>query len=172
MPTADNIHQLSPHESDPLRQSSVSLHFHERGSASVPAVTWAGRTFTDSVDAVAALQHSPQPLPEKLRFAAQIINHFTFAGEYRFISNPTAFKDEYHATYSRCDLRLQLASNVFGPFDVSEIGDPQLRNGQLVFWVYARYTLVPYRVSVPYPLTSLLEELHYESLPQLVQDAG
>ncbi|CAM2007292.1 hypothetical protein [Acanthopleuribacter pedis] len=168
MQSPNNIHPPAASH----QNRTVSLHFHENGASSVPAVTWRGRIFTDGVDAVAALHHSSHPLPEKLRIAAQIINHFTFAGEYRFIENPDAFKHEYQATYGPDDLRLQLAGRVFGPFDVSEIGDPQLRNGRLIFWVYARYTLVPFRVSVPYPLTSLLEELSYESLPQLRLDAS
>lgn len=152
-------------------QRRIALHFTEHGPTSVPAVTWAGRTFTDSVDAMLALRRANHPLEEKLRLAAQIINHLAFAGQYHLIEDPNDFKNQYRATYNGGRLRLALANHHNGAYDVSEIDLPHLRNGRLVFWVYARHTLVPYRVSIPYPLTSLLNELTYELLPHLVSPA-
>ncbi len=152
-------------------QRRIALHFTEYGPSTVPAVTWGGHTFTDSVDAMLALRRGDHPLEEKLRLAAQIINHLAFAGQFRLIEDPDEFKSQYRATYHSNDLRLTFANQAGGAYDVSEIDLPQLRNDRLVFWVYARHTLVPYRVNIPYPLTSLLNELTYELLPKRVSPA-
>lgn len=152
-------------------QRRLALHFTEYGPTSVPAITWGGRTFTDSVDAMLALRRGDHPLEEKLRLAAQIINHLAFAGQFRLIEDPDDFKLQYRATYKSDGLRLAFANQANGAYDVSEIALPKLSSDRLVFWVYARHTLVPYRVSIPYPLTSLLNELTYELLPQMASPA-
>ena len=156
-----------------LRHRGQTIYFHFSTQDMSPSITYDGKTFTGLLEALACIPDVNQP--SALSVFAQIVNFLGFAGEYVYIGDPGAFKERYRRRVNRRGEDPTDAFHRFGPFDVSEIDQPKLESGHLVFWVYSRAEMVPYRVRVPMPLHSSDQVLDYRLLPYATEggrDAG
>lgn len=79
--------------------------------------------------------------------------HFAGGDDFAPIGDPLAYRQRYRRLVQRGHRGMagNFSTADFGPFDVSEVGPPQLRDGRLVFYVEDRRHGVPYRVEAAWP---------------------
>lgn len=75
---------------------------------------------------------------------------------YRLIQDPTEFKSRYHMVKQRgyTGVRGRTSVPSVGPYDLTEISEPQLYDDVLRCYVEDRVYGVPYRVELPWPMNA------------------
>ena len=94
----------------------------------------------------------PAHLPAYCRLASFLLT----GNRFRPIQDPAAFRAQAEPGPGAPD---------YGPFDLGEITDPEVRAGALRFYVTDAHSEVPYRVTSPFPPKGPADEVRYEILP-------
>lgn len=102
---------------------------------------------------------------DELPVFAQIVNFMLSGNGFRYIQHPEAFCIEYEQMLDFKDPEMEPAFMRYGPFVTDEISRPQLNGDTLQFYVYQRHTMVPYRVTCPFPRITAADEIPYDLLP-------
>jgi hypothetical protein len=94
--------------------------------------------------------------PERLAVLCEAWLRLNHGSGYRLINDPDEFKNRYLTVKQRgySGARARQAAPGCGPYDVSEIIEPQLHYDALRCYVEDRHNGVPYRVEMPWPLRS------------------
>ncbi len=103
---------------------------------------------------------------------AEIANFFWKGLQFQFIHSITHYQHHYR---ERIKLEMEHPADVFEYrltdfklFDVSVMHEPQVKDGQLSYFVYNTSNGLPYRVICPFPYTtSTSTVVHYQLLPIL-----
>ncbi|GAB4278710.1 MAG: hypothetical protein Tsb0018_08800 [Opitutales bacterium] len=95
------------------------------------------------------------------------LSNFFFTGVlYTVIDHPETFSERYSRQVEEVQDAGGIRQAPFGPFDISEVKEPQITEGVLTFYVEDTYNHIPYRVKAPYPYTDSKVKAQYELLPQ------
>lgn len=138
-----------------LKQSDgtlILLEMRMEDDGGRPFVLAAGQRH-GSIAELAAV-HPALGTAEQLPLSCEICLHFTSRFGFTLIDDPDEFRRRYAALvrHSRAASSDRPSTADFGPFDVTEIGHPQLVKDTLVFYVEDKLYGVPYRVEAPWPL--------------------
>jgi hypothetical protein len=103
----------------------------------------------------------------QLALCCALCLHFARGSNFVPIGEPGEFRRRYQAMVRRGEGRSDTSFSTadFGPFDVSEVGAPQLLDDALVFYVEDRLYAVPYRVETPWPAQAQ-DRVKFLLLPQ------
>ncbi|CAM2007373.1 hypothetical protein [Acanthopleuribacter pedis] len=102
---------------------------------------------------------------DELPAFAQIVNFMLAGGRFSYIEHPQSFCVEYERMMSHIEPDMEPAFHRHGPFETDEISKPSLEADHLQFYVYQRHTMVPYRVTCPFPRITAADNIPYELLP-------
>lgn len=113
--------------------------------------------------------------PDRLGLYCRLATFLVAGVGYQPIFDPAAFKEGYQAALDHGpaggDGRFHTVAD-FGPFDVSEIGEPRVEGGALTYYVVDQALGVPYRVTAPFPARGEEGELRVEPLPPSGDEAA
>lgn len=135
-----------------------------------PVIEWSDKLFTHIWLLADQLQELNQELYIK-EFAE--ISNFCWKGtSFQFIDSISEYQKHYR---QRVKLEQQHPADLFEYrltdfkiFDVSVMHAPQLKQGQLIFFVYHTTNGLPYRVVCPFPYKDATSTVvHYQTLPVL-----
>ena len=120
-----------------------------------PTVVINNTTYNNWADVVKNVEGVDQP--ENALIVARMLTHFSYRSRYKVIGDPSAYETTYR---KRVTAELVAAATaaaeptknkgtrtpVLGTPDFSEISAPQIRDGQLIFFVYDAALLAPYKI--------------------------
>lgn len=145
------------------------LFYEEAEGELQPVVRHGERDYHNAFEALALLK--PDDPASTALLAARVANFILFEAPFQLIEDPDAFKTRYRqALQQRADHPDQAHAH-YAPYVVDEIDSPQRDGANLVFYNTAAHNLVPFRVTVPWPLTSHETPIRQELLP-LAPDGG
>lgn len=109
--------------------------------------------------------------PIYIKQFAQISNFFWKGPFFEVVTNIAEYQNRY---LRQLELEKKHSTDVFPYrltdyqiFDVSVMHDPELIEGQMIYFVYQTKTGIPYRVDCPFPYLSTSTFVHYRILPIL-----
>ncbi len=144
--------------------------FYEAAEGDLQAVVRHGeRDYHNAFDALALL--SPDDAASTPLLAARIANFILFEAPFQLIDDADAFKTRYQQALAQRADNPDPAHAHYAPYLVDEIDSPKRDGANLVFYNMAPHNLVPFRVTVPWPLTSRQTPIRQELLP-LAPDGG
>lgn len=145
------------------------LFYDERDGELQPVVRHGDRDCHNAFDALALI--APDDEAHTALLAARIANFILFEAPFQLIEDPDGFKTRYQQALQQRAETPEQAHAHYAPYQTDEIEVPQRNGVNLVFYNSASHNLVPFRVTVPWPLTSRQTPIRQELLP-LAPDGG
>ncbi|CAM2010081.1 hypothetical protein [Acanthopleuribacter pedis] len=146
-----------------FHDETLFLFFQDEGDEREPAVRLGEHTCHNLFDALALLSpEDPECTPE---LVARVANFIIFGDQFQLIDNPGTFQTRYQNALDRRAAAPDAAASHYAPYQVSGIEQPRHDGTTLTFYNFAPHNLVPYRVSVPWPLTSRQTPIQQDLLP-------
>jgi hypothetical protein len=145
----------------PLELNFLFDRYHQ------PAIDIEGKIYT-SLGSLC--RHIPQfsdiHYLEKL---AQVANFLVKGLEFHYIEDIELFKEDYAQQLEAEELKMLNEEPRFnqGLYDLSGMHPPRVVNQQLIFFVKQEDPVVPYRVSLEYPVCAEMPVVSYEALALL-----
>jgi hypothetical protein len=160
----------------PLRHMKISIRMLTLGSLELnflfdryhqPAIDVEGTIYT-SLGSLC--RHIPQFSEDQhLEKLAQVANFLVKGLEFDYIEDIELFKEDYAQQLEAEQLQMLNEEPHFnqGVYDLSEMHPPRVVNHRLVFFVKQEDPMIPYRVSLDYPVCTEMPIVLYEALALL-----